>query len=502
MGYIAFLLMIINIVSKILGFFREILLSYFYGTGEVATAFQLSSIVPYTILGFVISAFAANFIPMYTSVQNNKGKRAADLFTSNILNIIFVSSIVVTILGYIFAEQIVYIFAMGYSGSIFSLSVKFTRITFIAMFAQLLNAILKGYLNIKGDFITPSSTGLLYNIIIIIFLCLSYKINPILAPIGITVATILQYVPYIWAIKKTKYKHKFILDFKNKDIKRLLIVAFPIILGLAVNQINQLIDKNLASFISIKGIAVLSYAVKMNEFVWGIIVVSIITSIYPILSKLAIESKVKFKIQFAKTLSSIIYLVMPCCVGILIFSKEIVNLIFKRGKFDQTDAILVSGVMFYYALGLLALGIRDVISNAFYALKLTKVPLINSIQMVIINVICSVVLSKFMGLNGLALGTSISSIFGAVLLYLKLEKEIGKIRYKGIINNVIKALISAIAMGACAKTIFILLNSFLSLRLSFLIAAIFAGLTYAIVSVLLRTKQALDILRVIIKKIS
>ena len=80
MGYVAFLLMIVNILSKILGFFREILLSYFYGTGEVATAFQLSSIVPYTILGFVISGFAANFIPMYTSVQNSKGKKSSRLF--------------------------------------------------------------------------------------------------------------------------------------------------------------------------------------------------------------------------------------------------------------------------------------------------------------------------------------------------------------------------------------------------------------------------------------
>lgn len=502
MGYIAFLLMIINILSKILGFFREILLSYFYGTGEVATAFQLASIVPYTILGFVISGFSANFIPMYTSVRNTKGKKACDIFTSNVLNIIFVCSVVVTILAYIFARQIVYIFAMGYSGEIFSLSVKFTRITLLAMFAQLLNAILKGYLNIKGDFITPGSTGLLYNIIIIIFLIISYKINPILAPVGVAIATIFQYIPYVWTIKKTNYKHQFVLNFKDNDVKRLLVVALPIIFGLAVNQINQLIDKNLASFISIKGVSVLSYAVKMNEFVWGIMVVSVITSIYPTLSKFAIESKKKFKIQFAKTLSTIIYLITPCCVGILIFSKEIVNLIFKRGKFDETDAVLVSGVMFYYALGIIALGVRDIISNAFYALKLTKIPLINSIEMVIINVISSIILSKFMGLNGLSLGSSIASIFGAFMLYIKLEKEIGKIKSKAIINNSIKVLISVIAMAVFSKTVFIILNTKLSSNLSFLVSIIFAVITYALVSVLLKTKQAIDILRVILKKIS
>ena len=131
MGYTAFLLMVVNILSKILGFIREVILSFFYGTGEVATAFQISSIVPYTILGFVISGFAANFIPMYTGIQKEKGRKQADYFTSNILNIIFVVSIVVTIFAYFFAEKIVYIFAMGYSGEIFDLSVKFTRITIL-----------------------------------------------------------------------------------------------------------------------------------------------------------------------------------------------------------------------------------------------------------------------------------------------------------------------------------------------------------------------------------
>ncbi|MFT4451537.1 murein biosynthesis integral membrane protein MurJ [Parvimonas sp. G1425] len=501
MGYTAFLLMVINILSKIFGFFREILLSYFYGTGEIATAFQISLLVPYTILGFVMSGISINFIPTYTSIERNKGKKDSEKFTSNIINIIFLISIFATILAYIFARQIVFLFAMGYSGEIFELSVQFTRITILGMFAQLLNSILKGYLNIKGNFLIPGSTGFLYNIIIIIFLIISYKINPILAPIGVAVATIFQYIPYIWAIKNTGYKHRFFVNYKDENIKKLLILALPIIFGVAVNQINQLIDKNLASFISVRGISVLSYSVKLNEFVWGILVVSIVTSIFPTLSKLAIESKPKFKVQIAKTLSTIIYLVTPACIGILIFSKEIVTLIFKRGKFDENDVILVSGVLFYYAIGLIGLGIRDVLSNAFYALKMTRIPLINSVEMVILNVITSIILSRFMGLNGLALGSSIATIFGAINLYFKLEKKIGKIKTKGIINNGKKVLISVLAMAIVSRLIFIALNMKLSSNLSFIIALLFAGLTYAIVSVLLRTRQALDILKVIFKKL-
>ena len=82
MGYTAFLLMVINILSKIFGFFREILLSFFYGTGEIATAFQISLLVPYTILGFVMSGISINFIPTYTSIERNKGKKDSEKFQS------------------------------------------------------------------------------------------------------------------------------------------------------------------------------------------------------------------------------------------------------------------------------------------------------------------------------------------------------------------------------------------------------------------------------------
>lgn len=501
MGYTAFLLMIINILSKILGFFREVLLSYFYGTGEIATAFQISFLIPYTILGFVMSGLSTNFIPTYTFLDNERGRKKADSFTSNILNIIFIIGIFATILAYIFARKIVFIFAMGYSGEIFELSVKFTRITILGMFAQLLNSILKGYLNIKGNFVVPGSTGFLYNIIIIVFLVISYKINPILAPIGVTIATIFQYTPYIFAIKNTRYKHSFILNFKDENVKKLLILAVPIIFGVAVNQINQIIDQNLASFISVKGISVLTYSIRLYEFVWGIMIVSITTSIYPTLSRLAINSITKFKIQITKTISTILYLVIPSAIGIMLFSNEIITLLYKRGKFDENDVILVSGALFYYSLGLIGLGIRDVVSSSFYCLKLTKIPLINSIEMVILNVILSIVLSRYMGLNGIALGSTIASFFGAVNLYIKLQKQIGKIKYRMMFKNLCKMIISVIAMGIGSKFIFFILHLKFSSNLSLIISIMFAVVIYAVVSVLLNTRQAIDILRAIINRI-
>lgn len=501
MGYTAFLLMVINILSKAMGFFRDMLLSYYYGTGEVATAFQIAFAIPYTILGFVIQGFSVNFITTYTDLLSRKGRKYADRFTSNLSNLILIISIIATILAYIFAEQIVFFFAMGYSGEIFKLSVMFTRITLLGMFAQLLNSVFKGYLNVHGDFIIPGSTGFIYNAVIIIFLILSNKMGTIYAPIGVTIGTIVQYLPYIPALRKVGYRHKIVVKPKDKNVKRLLILALPIIIGVAVNQINHIIDKNLASFISVKGISVLTYSLRLYEFVWGIMIVSITTAVYPMLSRLALESMTKFKREITRTITTILYLVVPASFGMAVFSKEIITILYKRGKFDESDVILVAGILFYYSLGIIGLGVRDVLSGAFYSLKMTRIPLINSIQMVAINIVLSIVLSWSMGLNGLALGSTIASAFGAINLYYRLKKEVGNFKHKRMIKNTIKICISTFVMCLLSRLIFIVLNLKLSTNLSFIIALIFAAIIYAVVSVLLRTDQAFDILRVIINKI-
>ena len=161
---------------------------------------------------------------------------------------------------------------------------------------------------------------------------------------------------------------------------------------------------------------------------------------------------------------------------------------------------MVSGALFYYASGLIGLGIRDVLSSSFYALKLTTIPLINSIQMVVLNVVASIILSKFMGLNGLALGSTIASFFGAFNLYMKLEKKIGKIKCRVMIKNIYKMLISGLLMAIGSRIIFYLLHLKFSGNFSLIISIIFAVIIYAVSSILLKTRQALDILKVIIKK--
>src|SRR5699024_3463231 len=111
-------------------------------------------------------------------------------------------------------------------------------------------------------------------------------------------------------------------------------------------------------------------------------------------------------------------------VGLIIFSSPIVKLVFERGQFTAEDTLITSQCLQLYAIGLIGVAVRDIISKSFYAMKDTKTPTKNSVLMVIVNVGASIIFSYILGIRGLALGTAIASIFGAIVLTLKFRKKI------------------------------------------------------------------------------
>ena len=187
-------------------------------------------------------------------------------------------------------------------------------------------------------------------------------------------------------------------------------MALPVILGVAVNQVNVLIDKSLSSAVSENGVAILDYANRLNDFVVGIVVVSVGTAVYPILSKSVAEGDIKnLKNNIMESISHISFLIIPAMLGLMIFAKPIVIMLFERREFTRKDSIDVAAGLFYYASGIIWIAIRDILSKGFYAMQDTGTPVKNSIIMVVINIVSSIILSRFMGLSGLALGTSFSA---------------------------------------------------------------------------------------------
>lgn len=499
----ALMLMVVTVLSKILGFIREMVIASFYGTSATKEAFVIAQTIPFFIFGFITTGITTEFIPFYNNIEKKHGEKRADLFTANIGNITLFLTLILTVLGIIFAKSLVKVFAFGFTGEKLQMAVLFTRICLLSISASAVASIYRGYLNIKGNFIVHATQGFIMNIIIIISIILSKNINVLILPIGLCIGVVFQHIFYIPALKKVGYVHKWFMNFKDENIKNMLILALPVILGVAVNQVNVLIDKSLSSAVSENGVAILDYANRLNDFVVGIVVVSVGTAVYPILSKSVAEGDIKnLKNNIMESISHISFLIIPAMLGLMIFAKPIVIMLFERREFTRKDSIDVAAGLFYYASGIIWIAIRDILSKGFYAMQDTGTPVKNSIIMVVINIISSIILSRFMGLSGLALGTSFSAMIGAFLIMGKLKNKIGPFVSLKSLKNTFKIIISSIYMGIVSGYAYNTFSKSMSISKSLLVSIFIAMIVYFISINILKVEEIVYYKKALKKKLN
>jgi len=471
--------MIITVFSKFLGFGRDIALSYFYGASNISDAYLISLTIPSVIFGFIGVGLTTAYIPMQSKIERNIGIEEGNRYTSNLINIITLITLVVFVLGIVFSESIVKMFAAGFEGTTLRLAISFTRISLIGMFFNTLISVFSGYLQIKQNYAIPALIGFPLNILVITSIFLSSKGNILILSIGTVIATASQVVLMLPYIRKNGFKYRLIVDFTNTHIKNTLHIAIPLIIGTSVNQINILIDRTIASTIAVGGISALNYANRLNLFIQGLFVTSIIAVMYPMISKMVAEENINgLKKTVTEAISIINIFILPVTIGALLFAGPVINLLFGRGAFDSQAIILTSSALFFYSIGMIGFGLREVLSRAFYSMQDTKTPMINAAIGMILNIILNFILSRYLGVGGLALATSIAAIFTTGLLFISLRKKIGTFGMKQVSVSFLKILFASLIMGAIAKFSFNYLTLLLSQNLSLLIAIAIGAVSY------------------------
>ena len=498
----ALLVMIITILSKIFGFGREIALSYVYGASAITDAYLVSQTVPYVIFSIISAGIVTGFIPLYSRILNEQGQLVAHKYTNNLSSaLLFLASIIVAIV-LLFTQPIVKIFASGFNGETLELAIRFTRISVFGIYFSAFIKIFASFLQIHENYIIPALLGFPMNLLTIASLLISKKISLYVLAIGGVLATASQLLLLIPFVRKTGYKYQPVLNLKDEYIKTMIIIALPVIAGQSVNQINVLVDKTLASGIAVGGISALNYASRLNDFVQGLFVASISTVLYPMISKMAAEDNMNgLKASISEAISVINLLVIPATIGAMIFSKEIVTLLFGRGAFTPEAIDMTGGALFYYSIGMIAFGLREILSRAFYALQDTKTPMINATIAVVINIILNLVLSKYLGIGGLALATSIAAIVGTLLLFITLRRKIGGFGLKEITKSFIKICVASILMGFIALGSFNFFSQNIRQNLALILAIGIGALAYAILIYFMRIPEVDRSIEVMKKKV-
>lgn len=185
----------------------------------------------------------------------------------------------------------------------------------------------------------------------------------------------------------------------------------------------MLIDRIVASSLKTGAVSILNYSGKLNGAILSLAVMTVLNILYPKFSSLVSQNDIEIlKEKIKNTINMIFIFTFPIMFGIIVLSKEISMFIFGRGNLDKNLVLTIAKCLSYYSLCFVALCLRDLSTKIFYSFKNSRTPVINSSIGIILNIILNIILSKYLGVSGIALATSISTIFITILLIYNLKR--------------------------------------------------------------------------------
>ena len=411
-----------TLISRLLGYLRDVLIAIFLGSGPLADAFFVAFRIPNTFRRlFSEGTFNAAFVPSYSS-ELIKGKRKTQLFANKVFNILLFNLMFIVFIVEIFMPAFILLIAPGFSENSekFDIAITLTRITFPFLFFVSLSSFFSAILNSHNKFAAASAAPIILNIILIsVLLFGSYLADQLVYYLSyaVTIAGLVQLIFLLIFVKKY-FLPNLSLSFKmDKKIKLFFTKLLPSIFSSGVTQINILIGTIIASF-EASAVSYLYYADRIYQINLAIAGIAIGTVLLPNLSKY-IQNKNAKKIVFIqnKSLELSLFLSLPASVALLIASNEITTALFGYGSFDEIGVNNSARALFYFALGLPAFSLLKVFSSFLFARHNTKIPFYVSLFSVILNASLSIYFFGKIGFIIIPIATTISSWFNVLILF-------------------------------------------------------------------------------------
>ena len=409
-------------LSRITGYIRDAFIAAFIGATYFSDAFFVAFRIPNLfrrLLGE--GALTPAVVPVVTELLGKDEKEAND----GIKSIIAASGLLVffiTVLGIILSPVIVKLLAYGFTKNelIYTLTVNLNRLMFPYLFFISIVAVYMGILNAKHHFFAPSFSPVLLNLSMIfslIFLRFFVKLPVFALAYGVLLGGLAQLIFQIPYLKKENLPFIPSRRLKTEATVAVFKLLIPSIFGLAITQINILVDTLVASFLKSGTVSYLYYADRLLELPIGIFVISFATAILPVISKNVIDEDVEgVNKNFSKTLTYCLFFIIPSMFFLVSLGKPTISILFKRKAFDMEALQGTYLALIGYTLGLPFFTFNRLITPIFYAYKNTKLPVRAGFFAMITNIIFDILLMPF-GAFGLSVATSLSSVTNSFFLY-------------------------------------------------------------------------------------
>lgn len=449
MGRVGFLLIIIQVISKVFALLREMTLSNFYGAGSISDAYIISMTMPLHLITIYSGFLSFSFIPIFNRISKEEGELSAERFTSNLFNILNVFTLAVCILIFLFAKPFIRILALGFDESTLQLAVDFSRITIWSTLFIGITILMTSYLQIKKRFYRAAIAALPMSILMITGIVLSLYFSIYYLAAGVIAGYFAQMLFLFPGMKKAGFKHVKKLKPNNKYLKMMLFMSVPLLVGTMTNQLNYNITRTIASFVSEGAVSALSYAERLNSFAIELSILPVTTLLFPHIAKIVADKDYPALMSnIRRGVSITMMITFPIMAGGFILSREATGVLFFRGAFTEEALNLTSIVVRFNMLGLAGMAIKELFALIFYAHGDTKTLVKQTIIGGVIEVILSLILSRLWGIAGLAIAASLSvTIIG--LLTAKFSKQYIPNKEESFIHtkNIIKIFVSALLMG-------------------------------------------------------
>lgn len=449
-----------TLLSRILGFARDVLVAAYVGAGPVADAFFVAFKFPNLFRRlFAEGAFNAAFVPIFAGLAATSGPTAAKRFAEDALAVLLAVLIVFVIAAEVTMPWLMYAFAPGFSADPpkFELAVVLTRITFPYLLFISLVSLQGGVLNSIDRFAAVAATPVLMNICFIAGLVLLIGVTPTAGHAlawGVALAGVVQFLWLAWAMQRAGLALSLPRPRLSPEVRRLLGLMLPATLGAGVVQVNIMIDIVIASILPTGAVSYLYYADRVYELPLGVIGIAIGTALLPQLARHARRGEEAAAIaSLNRGLEVALLLTLPATLALLVIARPIVAGLFERGAFGAADAGATAAALIAYAAGLPAYVLIKVLAPGFYAREDTRTPVKIATGCVVANTAIALALLKPLGALGIAhvgiaFATAASAWLNTVALATILHRRGHLVPDAGLRRRAPRALAASLVMAA------------------------------------------------------
>jgi putative peptidoglycan lipid II flippase len=443
-----------TLVSRVMGFVRDILTAALLGAGPVADAFFVAQRLPNLFRSlFAEGAFSAAFVPLFAGTMAQHGKENARIFAEDALAVLLTALVIFVLIGEIFMPSLMHLIAPGFSEhpEKFSLAVDLARITFPYLLFIALVALQGGVLNSVDRFAAAAATPTLLNLFLIAALLMMRRFgwhDGRALAWAITAAGLAQFLWLMFSCAQAGLALRLPRPRLTREVRRTLAIMGPGAVGAGVTQLNLMISTALASFLPGGSVSYLYYADRLNQLPLGVVGIAVGTAILPPLSRqLRLGEDGAAMATQNRGLELALLLTLPAAMALAVLAQPILAVLFQRGAFSASDTAATAAALAAYAAGLPAFVLIKVLAPAFFARHDTATPVKVAVTAMAVNLGLTVLLMRVLAHVGIALATSCAGWLNALTLLALLVRREHFALDRRARRNLPRIAIAAIGMG-------------------------------------------------------